>query len=131
MSKKFVVDTHAILWFIAKDNKLSSGAHSILVQAEQEKVEIFVSTIVFAELLYICEKGKAPVPLETIIKNLISNKGFTVVPFDFSIFEKMLILPKELDIHDRIIAATAKLYNARIISKDHILNQTPGIETVW
>ena len=131
MNNRFVVDTHAILWFLIKDKRLSYKAHSILVQAEQGQVEILISTIVLAELLYICEKAKSSIPFKKILQSLVQNKSFTVVPFDFSIFKEMLRLTKELEMHDRIIVATAQLYNAKIITKDRIIKKLSGIDYIW
>jgi predicted nucleic acid-binding protein len=45
------------------------------------------------------------------------------------VFEEMVSLPQELDIHDRIIAATSKVYRAKAITKDEKLSRV--VETIW
>jgi PIN domain nuclease of toxin-antitoxin system len=41
----------------------------------------------------------------------------------------MLTLPKEWEIHDRIIAATALYYKTKLITKDEVLQNADEVET--
>jgi PIN domain nuclease of toxin-antitoxin system len=43
----------------------------------------------------------------------------------------MLQLPDKWEIHDRIIAATARYYTAKLITKDKVLSDSNEVETVW
>lgn len=56
---------------------------------------------------------------------------FAIVPFDFSIFQMTLKLPEGWEIHDRIIAATACYYGAKLVTRDEVLQTSDEIETVW
>ena len=127
--QSFIVDAHALAWFISQDAKLSSRAADILRKAEKDEAEVLVPTIVLAELLYISERKKTPVAMSEVMRRLIGRKGFAIVPFDLMIFEEMTRLPQELEIHDRIIAATGKIYRAKVITKDVSLSKF--IATVW
>lgn len=108
---------------------MSQSAAEVLRKGERAEVEILVPTIVLAELLYIAERKKVPVSLAEILKRISSGGGFRVVPFDFLVFETMRRLPKSLEIHDRIIVATAQAYRAKVISKDAQIKRV--ITTVW
>lgn len=125
----FVADAHTLAWFIAQSPRLSKSAVEALRKAERAEVEVLVPTIVLAELLYISERKKVPVSLAEILKRIGSGGSFRVVPFDFSVFEKMRRLPKTLEIHDRIIVATAEAYAAKVISKDEQIKKV--VATVW
>ena len=103
----YLVDTHALAWFIAEDKRLSSLVESLLNQAQEGEIQILIPTLVLAELMHIAEKGKVKVTVEQILEQINQGDGFTVVAFDFPVFQAMLTLPKEWDIHDRVIAATA------------------------
>jgi predicted nucleic acid-binding protein len=127
----YVADTHSILWFIAEDTRISSTARNLFVRAERSEIEILVPTIVLAELLYICEKAKSPLGLKDVLARILESTGFTVVPFDFEVFQEMLGMQKELDIHDRIIAATSLAYDAVIISKDEELREAEQVKVAW
>jgi PIN domain nuclease of toxin-antitoxin system len=127
----YVVDTHALAWFISKDKRLSLKAEEILTQAENGEVKVLIPTLVMAELTHIAEKGRVTVTIEELLDKINQGDGFTIVGFDFPIFEKMLTLPKHWDIHDRIIAATASYYQSTLITRDQILGNFPNLKTVW
>jgi len=66
-----------------------------------------------------------------MLKRIHKSSGFVVVPFDWQIFKIMQDLPTELEKHDRIIAATAKIYGGKVITKDEQLRNTTSVETIW
>jgi predicted nucleic acid-binding protein len=125
----YVVDTHALAWFIARSARLSRRAAEVLRKAEQGKASVLVPTVVLAELLYISERKRVPVSLTEILNRIGSGGYFQVVPFDWAVFERMMKISKALEIHDRIIVATAKVYGAKVISKDEWIKRATAI--VW
>jgi PIN domain nuclease of toxin-antitoxin system len=127
----YVVDTHALAWFISEDKRLSLKAEEILTQAENGEVKVLIPTLVMAELTHIAQKGKVSVTIDELLNEINQGDGFTIVAFDFPIFQKMLTLPKHWDIHDRIIAATASYYKTTLITRDQILRDFPSLKTVW
>ncbi len=127
----YVADAHSLIWFIAQDERLSKLAERVLDQAEQAEVQVLVPTIVLAEITYIAQKKKVNVAMDEVLKRIEGGDGFSVVPFDFAIFRTMLSLPQNLEIHDRIIGATARFHNAKLITKDQVLRDSQEIETVW
>lgn len=127
----YVVDTHALAWFIGEDKRLSAKAEEILSMAEIGEVRVLIPTLVMAELTHIAEKGKVTVTIEELLDQINQGDGFTIVAFDFPIFQKMLTLPKDWDIHDRIIAATASYYKTILITRDEILRNSADSQTVW
>lgn len=47
----YVVNTHALAWFISEDKRLSPVVEQILVQAEAGEVQVLVPTLIFFSLL--------------------------------------------------------------------------------
>jgi predicted nucleic acid-binding protein len=127
----YVVDTHSLVWFITEDNKLSKEASQVLERAERAEVEVLIPTIVLAEITYIAQKKKVKITINEVLKRIQEGDGFAVVPFDFPIFQMVLKLPEDWEIHDRIIVATARYYRAQLITKDETLQKSGKIETVW
>ncbi|MFQ4138225.1 type II toxin-antitoxin system VapC family toxin [Nodosilinea sp. PGN35] len=127
----FVVDTHALAWFLAEDERLSATALQILSAAEAGETQVLISTLVLAELTYIAQRQRVPVTIETALARIEAGDGFAVVPFDSSCFQAMLNLPEDWDIHDRIIAATANLYDAQLITRDEMLSASGTVTVVW
>jgi predicted nucleic acid-binding protein len=129
--KTFVVDTHALAWFLAEDKRLSPAALRVLSNAEKGDAQVLVPTLVLAELMYIAERQRVPVTLQEALSRIEESHGFAIVPFDLVCLQGMLTLPDSWDIHDRVIAATAKFYEAVLISRDEILQESDEIEVLW
>lgn len=127
----YIVDTHALVWFISKDKKLSPLAKQVLNQAEAGEVQVLIPTLVLAELDYIAQKKRVAATLDELLGRIQEGTGFAIVPFDTEVFQAMLTLPHEWEIHDRIIASTSRYYKAILITRDEVLRNTDEIETVW
>ncbi len=127
----YVVDTHALVWFLANDSRLSLTAKEILQAAERSEAEALVPTIVLAELVHIAERHKAQVSAPEVLKTIHDMEGFLVVPLDLPIVRRMPALPSSWDIHDRIIASTALHYAARLLTRDKELHAASQLEAVW
>lgn len=127
----FAVDAHALVWFITEDPRLSGPAKDILERAEDAQVQVLIPTIVLAEITYISLKKKVSITIDRVLQRIRQGDGFIVVPFDFSVFHITLQFPEDWDIHDRIIAATARYYKAKLITRDQTLQESAEVETVW
>lgn len=127
----YLVDTHSLVWFIVEDDRLSQYAECLLRRAEEAEVQVLIPTLVLAELCHIAQKKRVRVTIEEVLECIGQGDGFAVVPFDFAIFQWMLQLPNEWEIHDRIIAGTACHYKARLITKDETLRSSEKVEAVW
>ena len=127
----YVVDTHALAWFVCEDKRLALKAAQILSQAEAGEVQVLIPTLVLAELTHIAQKKRVAVTIEELLEKIDRGDGFTIVSFDFPIFQTMLQLPENWDIHDRIIAATGSYYQATLITRDEMLRDSSELKTVW
>jgi len=127
----YVVDTHALIWFLTDNQNLSPLAKQILRQAEVGEVRVFIPTIVLAEIVNIVRKKKCELTVDEVLKKIAQGDGFVIVSFDLAVFQLMLTLPNHLDIHDKIIAATSCYYEATLITRDEVLRNADEIATVW
>ncbi len=127
----YVVDTHALAWFVSEDKRLSLKAKNILSQGEAGEIQVLIPTLVLAELTHIAHKKRVAITIEELLEQINQGDGFTIVAFDFPIFQTILQLPGNWDIHDRIIAATASYYQAILITRDDMLQHYSELETVW
>jgi PIN domain nuclease of toxin-antitoxin system len=130
MVETYVVDTHALAWFIGDDKRLSSRVEQILDRAEVGEVQVLIPTLVLAELTHLAQRRRIAVTIEDLLNQIRKGNGFTVVAFDFAIFQMMLTLPNDWDIHDRIIAATARFYQVVLMTRDDVLRGYADLETV-
>ncbi|PSF36151.1 twitching motility protein PilT [Aphanothece hegewaldii CCALA 016] len=131
MKEVYLVDTHALVWFMTENSRLPPKAKQILSQAETGGVEILISTIVLAELTYIIKRKNIPISIDEVLNRINKGSGFNIVPFDLEVFQILLTLPDTWEIHDRIIAATANYYKAILITKDGVLKNSNLLKVVW
>lgn len=124
----YVTDTHALVWYIL--DTLPEAVDNVFTSAERGESTIFVPTIVLAECFYFVEKGKIDFNFDDLLKRIEMGKNFISTSFDFQV---VTLLPeiKLGELHDRIIVATAKILNARLITKDRKIKEAGIVEVVW
>ena len=125
-----VVDTHALVWFLAEDPRLTARAKSALDSALSDGL-LIVPSIVLAEMMYIAEKGRVPIPFKEVVRRLEPNKRIDIAPLDLETLKIASEIRANLEIHDRVIVATAIFYNARLITKDEAIERSRLVSVVW
>lgn len=127
----YIADTHSLIWFLSEDNKLSIKAKEIFEMSEIGEHTIVIPTIVLAEILYICEgKNRQKEFFETVEK-IVRGINYMTYDLDLNVILECKNLSKIPDMHDRIIASTAKLLNAIIITKDKEIIDSNYVKTIW
>jgi PIN domain nuclease of toxin-antitoxin system len=81
------------------------------------------------EILYLLEKNNLSFRFLQVL-NEIRIRGFLVYPLDLEIISQSLFISPEIEMHDRIIIATAKLFNAYLLSKDKEIKKVYS-KTIW
>jgi PIN domain nuclease of toxin-antitoxin system len=79
-----VVDTHAAVWYLLNDKRLSPAAGSILDRTTQGGDPILIPSISLVELIYLVEKGRIPASTQTRLRAAIDdpNGPFQLAPLD-------------------------------------------------
>lgn len=127
----FVVDTHALVWYLDKDKKLSKNAEIALDSANAILV---IPTIVLAEVKHLFRKRRISISFEDVMHAIENDKRCIIYPFDLSCVE---YLDERLDLHDGIIVATGVIFHdsvdqfTKIITRDIAIKQSGLINTLW
>jgi len=124
----YVTDTHAFVWYIA--GKLSPEVDGVFRSAEKGESIIFIPTVVLAECLYLAENRKIDLDFNELLEKIEASSNFIPTSFNFQVV-KLLQEIKLSELHDRIIVATAKLLNAKLITKDKEIRESGIVEVVW
>lgn len=129
-----IADTHAVVWYLLDDSRLSVGAGAFIEAAAQHGNAIGVSSITLVEITYLTEKGRIPPQtLDQIATAFQSVDSVLVdVPFDLRVALALPQIPWSAvpDMPDRIIAATALYLNVPVISRDGKI-QASNLQTIW
>lgn len=131
----FVTDTHAILWYLSENPELSGTAREIFESTDTGQAEIFIPSIVLAEIVYLTERHKVPANLIDRIANLpdIEGSHYHAVVLDTQVIQAMRRIPRETvrEMPDRIIAATALYLGLPLITRDSQITQLGEIQCIW
>ena len=129
-----VADTHAVIWYLFDQPRLSARSSSIFTKAEETGDQIAVSSITFVEIVYLIEKGRiSATTLERLDDELWKPDALLLEVFlDLQISKTMAAVSRDAipDMPDRIIAATALHLGVPLISRDRRI-QLSAVETVW
>lgn len=129
-----VIDTHAIIWWLYNDPRLSDPARQFLRAAGEAGHKIAISSITLIEIVYLIEKQRISIETLSLIARMVqaSNGIFEEAPVNLEIARSLNVveIARVPDMPDRIIAATAIHLNVPVISKDGKI-QLSGLATIW
>lgn len=127
----FVADTHALLWWFTNSSRMGLKASEIFEKCENGENIIFIPSIVIAESLSIFDKKRISFNFKNLFKKIHTSDNFVLIALDYPILQQMVALKEIPELHDKIIASTAKYLKLPIITKDKTLQKLPTIKTIW
>ena len=128
---KYVADTIAIIRHLTKSRKMSAKAKEIFRRTDRGEDQIIVSGITLMEILYLSEKGRIDVDLIDVTKLITDSDNYLVHPVDTSVVLTAQTVEDIPELHDRIIAATAKLLDVPLITHDEVISKSKAVITLW
>jgi len=126
----YVTDTHSIVWYFTEDPCLSEKALEVFEGTIKEGV-IIIPAIVLSEIMFIAKKGKITLSFEETLKKIEEYENFDIAPLDVDILKVADKIEAELEMHDRLIVATALYFNATLITKDRLIIDTGICSMIW
>ena len=129
-----VADTHAALWYLYKNPRLSVTARTFMDEAAQGGHDIAISPISLAEIVFLVEKNRLPPSAYEDLTAALADPEYVIEegPFTAEVVEAMREVPRAEvpDMPDRIVAATALYLRVPVISRDGRIRSS-SIQTVW
>jgi len=126
----YVTDTHPLVWFFTEDARLGKNALTVLTEAENAGT-IIVPAVVLAEIMFIAKKGRITISFDETLSRIEDSDNFAVSSLDADILKIADKIESELEMHDKLIAATALQYGASLITKDDAIRQSGVVPTIW
>ena len=129
-----VADTHAALWFLFGDARLSLPARGFLEVAAASKGKIAVSTVSLVEIVYLIEKKRLFVTAYKALEEALANPLhiFEESHLTAGIVEAMWQVSRSEvpDMPDRIIADTGIYLGVPVISRDGRI-RAANLTSIW
>ncbi|MEW6771743.1 MAG: PIN domain-containing protein [Bacillota bacterium] len=122
----YILDTHVLIWYFTGNSRLKPEIKECIDETRNRGGRLLIPTIVLAEALDIAEKNR--VDFAAMYRLIQEKPEFEIISFGPEIFEETMRIERISEIHDRIIAASAKFYGAGVLTKDRIICESGEVE---
>lgn len=131
---KFIIDTHALIWYLEGNPRLGSAAKSII---EDPASDLVLPIIALAEAIHIVEKSRTRISnVDDLLNDIGDDSRLEVHPLTMEILligRQVIGIP---EMHDRLIVATGLFYQTRgehvsILTRDSTIIQSSMLKVIW
>lgn len=127
---EYLADTVALIRHLSGTGRIGKAAKEILKAADRGKNIIYISIISMVEIMYLSEGHKIPVDFKTTRDKILKSDNYQIIDLDMEIV-KVAKGIKELELHDRLIVATAKYLKIPILTCDGSIQNSDAIKIIW
>ena len=134
MATKFIVDTHALIWFLESNPRLGAAAKAVL---DDHASELILPVIALAEAVDIVDKRRTKIPtVADLLSDVANDVRLEVQPFSLEILQVSLQARSVPEMHDRlIVAAGLALQNqgekVAILTRDVSITTSELLSVIW
>ena len=126
-----LLDTHAWLWWVARDAQLSASAAAAITADGRPSI----AAITLWEVAMLVEKGRVQLNLNLAewLRMATSGSGVAILPITTEIAARTTRLGADFhgDPADRLIVATALEHGLTVITKDDRIRQSGLVAILW
>ncbi|MCA9939801.1 MAG: PIN domain-containing protein [Anaerolineales bacterium] len=136
MAHKYLLDTHALVWFVEGNKRLSESAKAIIAATDSQMV---LPLIALAEASLIIERGRTTISdMSKLLNRVYADTRIEIFPLTLDVFERSLT-PEGLqmpELHDRFIVSTGLHLQdlgdtVEIITKDQAITDAGVLSVIW
>ena len=136
MANKYILDTHALIWYLEGNPKLGQQA-KITMGADDSLMVL--PLIAVAEAAFLIERGRIGIPtVSDLFKDIFEDKRIEIFPLNWDVFERSLTdeglrIP---ELHDRFIVSTGLHLQdlgdtVEIITRDQEITDAGILPVIW
>lgn len=136
MVHKYILDTHALIWFVEGNKRLSEPARTIIAGTDSHLV---LPIIALAESALIIERGRTTIADSgQFLSRVYADSRIEIFPLTMDVFERSLSSEglRIPELHDRFIVSTGLHLQdmgetVEIITKDEAITDAGVLPAVW
>lgn len=130
-----VLDTHALVWWVSDDTRLSQAARSAIDDKLADGDQVLASAISAWEVAMLVERGRIALAMGTDewLRAVENIEGVSFVPITAQLAAQSASLPGPFhkDPADRMIVALAREQNALLVTADEKIQRYPHVRSLW
>lgn len=136
MAHKYVLDTHALVWFAEGNKRLSDSAKAVITAADSQMV---LPLIALAEAAVVIERGRTTISdVSKFLTRVYADTRIEIFPLTLDVFERSLT-PDAMripELHDRFIVSTALHLQdlgetVEIVTNDQAITDAGVLPVIW
>lgn len=116
----YVTDTQGLVKFMMGKKVINNAAHQAYLSADKGEATIIIPAIALMEVMYLFEKNRIPIGLMQT-EDLMDSRNYQFEPLSFEILKTASEIDDIPELHDRLIAATARHLDLPLITNDPII----------
>ena len=131
---KYVLDAHALVWYLEANPRLGQNAKAII---DDPSSELVLPVIALAEAAWVVEHGRSAIPdTQTLLSRVQADSRLTIAALTLETLRHSLSLQRIPELHDRLIVATALLMRSAeqdvtLLTKDAVITSAGVVLCAW
>ncbi len=125
-----IADTMAVVLWL-EQRRLPPQVRALFQQAGLGQATIYLPGMVFAEILYLHERGRISASLADAIALTSGQANFSEMPLSAKIAAAAARITDIPELHDRLIAATGVSVGMPVISNDPLMHASRWVDAFW
>lgn len=134
MALKYILDTHALIWYLEGNLRLGAAAKAVM---DDPASELILPIIALAEAADIVDKGRTRITdVSILLDRVLNDPRIEIHSLTFDVLEQSLAAAAVPEIHDRLIVATALRlqslgHRVALLTKDNQILAAALVPVVW
>ena len=128
-----LLDTHGLWWSVTEPEKLSKTAITTIKQTKSDQRMIASISIWEFAMMAAKKRIRLKISVAKWLSRALKETGLGVIEISPEIAIDASNLPGNFhkDLADRLIVATARVNNLRLVTKDEKMLSYPHVDAVW
>ena len=122
-----VTDTQALVKFMMGKKVINDRSHRAFLSADKAESIIIIPAIVLMEVLYLFEKNRIDISLFQT-EDLLKSQNYQFEPLSLQILKTASEITDIPELHDRLIAATARYLDIPLITNDPVIRASEFVD---